>query len=115
MPPASSEFWLTTVFTAAVPSLVAYGLYWWLIRGIGVTSLNALLFAVAPTTAVAGAIIFGEPFTVSTAVGFAISAVAVATVSDRRESGRVKESARPVRPDRQEPAGPRVLLRGDRN
>ncbi|WP_237657024.1 EamA family transporter [Agreia sp. COWG] len=80
VPPASSEFWLTTVFTAAVPSLVAYGLYWWLIRGIGVTSLNALLFAVAPTTAVAGAIIFGEPFTVFTAVGFAISAVAVATV-----------------------------------
>lgn len=79
-PPASSVFWSTTIFTAIVPSLMAYGLYWWLIRRIGVTSLNALLFAVAPTTAVAGAIAFGEPFTIVTAVGFAISAIAVAMV-----------------------------------
>jgi drug/metabolite transporter (DMT)-like permease len=79
-PPASSAFWATTTFAAAVPSLLAYGLYWWLIRRIGVTSLNALLFAVAPTTAVAGAVAFGEPFTWITAVGFAVSATAVAVV-----------------------------------
>ena len=79
-PPASADFWLVTVFTAAIPSLTAYSLYWWLIRRIGVTSLNALLFAVAPTTAVAGALAFGEPFTPLTALGFAVSAVAVTVV-----------------------------------
>jgi len=79
-PPATASFWLTTAFAAAVPSLLAYGLYWWLIRRIGVTSLNALLFAVAPTTAVAGAILFGEPFSPLTALGFAVSAAAIATV-----------------------------------
>jgi len=79
-PPASSAFWLATAFTALVPSLLAYGLYWWLIRRIGVTSLNALLFAVAPTTAVAGAIAFGEGFSAVTVLGFAVSAAAVAIV-----------------------------------
>jgi len=79
-PPASSTFWVTTAFTALVPSLLAYALYWWLIRRIGVTSLNALLFAVAPTTAAAGAILFAEAITLFTALGFAISAVAVAVV-----------------------------------
>jgi drug/metabolite transporter (DMT)-like permease len=79
-PPATASFWLTTAFAAAVPSLLAYGLYWWLIRRIGVTSLNALLFAVAPTTAVAGAIAFGETFSPLTALGFAVSGVAIAVV-----------------------------------
>ena len=79
-PPTSADFWLITVFTAAIPSLTAYGLYWWLIRRIGVTSLNALLFAVAPTTAIAGAIVFGETFTPLTAMGFAVSAIAVTVV-----------------------------------
>lgn len=79
-PPATSAFWLTTAFTAIVPSLLAYALYWWLIRRVGVTSLNALLFAVAPTTAVAGAFAFGEDFSALTVLGFAVSAAAVAIV-----------------------------------
>ena len=79
-PPTSAAFWATTAFTAFVPSLAAYGLYWWLIRRIGVTSLNALLFAVAPTTAVAGAVLLGEEFSVLTALGFAVSAAAVTIV-----------------------------------
>jgi type VI protein secretion system component VasK len=65
---------------ATVPALLAYALYWWLIRRIGITSLNALLFAVAPTTAVAGAVAFGEAFTWLTAIGFVVSAAAVALV-----------------------------------
>ncbi|WP_411701487.1 DMT family transporter [Conyzicola sp.] len=79
-PPTSAAFWATTAFTAFVPSLAAYALYWWLIRRIGVTSLNALLFAVAPTTAVAGAILLGEQFTALTALGFVVSAAAVTIV-----------------------------------
>jgi len=80
MPPASAAFWLASAFAAVVPSLLAYGLYWWLIRRIGVTSLNALLFAVAPTTAVAGAVAFGERFSTLTLLGFAVCAVAVTLV-----------------------------------
>ncbi|GAB2463832.1 drug/metabolite transporter (DMT)-like permease [Conyzicola lurida] len=96
-PPASSTFWATTAFAAAVPSLLAYGLYWWLIRRIGVTSLNALLFAVAPTTAVAGAIAFGEPFTWITAVGFGVSAVAVAVVLAAERPRRAQAAVLPSR------------------
>jgi drug/metabolite transporter (DMT)-like permease len=80
VPPADAEFWAVTAFTAAVPSLLAYGLYWWLIRRIGVTKLNALLFAVAPTTAVAGAVAFGEEFSALTLIGFVVCAVAVTLV-----------------------------------
>jgi drug/metabolite transporter (DMT)-like permease len=79
-PPAGVGFWAVTAFTAAVPSLLAYGLYWWLIRRIGVTKLNALLFAVAPTTAVAGAAAFGELFSALTVLGFVVCAVAVTLV-----------------------------------
>jgi drug/metabolite transporter (DMT)-like permease len=80
VPPATTTFWAVTVFTALVPSLAAYALYWWLIRRIGVTSLNALLFAVAPTTAVAGAVLLAEPFSAFTALGFVVSAGAVTVV-----------------------------------
>ena len=100
VPPASAGFWLTAGFAAAVPSLLAYSLYWWLIRRIGVTSLNALLFAVAPTTAVAGAVAFGEGFSTLTALGFAVSAVAVTIVlvgERTRRSARVDYSSRQER------------------
>jgi drug/metabolite transporter (DMT)-like permease len=99
VPPASPAFWLTTAFTAVVPSLVAYALYWWLIRRIGVTSLNALLFAVAPTTAVAGAIAFGEEFSALTLLGFVVSAAAVAIVlvAERGERATI---AHPVERER---------------
>jgi drug/metabolite transporter (DMT)-like permease len=80
VPPASAGFWLATGFTALVPSLLAYGLYWWLIRRIGVTPLNALLFAVAPTTAVVGAVVFCEGFSPLTVLGFVVGGVAVTIV-----------------------------------
>lgn len=85
-PPTDATFWLTTLFLALVPTLAAYGLYWWLLRRIGVTVLNALLFLVAPTTAVAGWLLFGEPFTLLTGGGFLLSAagVALVLVSDAR-------------------------------
>lgn len=86
VPPSGAAFWWTSLVLALVPTLAAYGLYWWLLRRVGVTVLNALLFLVAPTTAVAGAILFGEAFTVLTLAGFALSAagVAMVLVSDAR-------------------------------
>jgi drug/metabolite transporter (DMT)-like permease len=114
-PPASVEFWATTLFIAAVPTLGAYSLYWALLSRIGITALNALLFLVAPTTALAGAILFGEPLGQATVTGFALCATGVAMVlwsearhapahraagsaerSEPREQREVMAIARPV-------------------
>lgn len=80
IPPASVSFWLAAVFAAASPTLAAYGLYWWLLRRVGITALNALLFLVAPTTAAAGALLLGEPLTAVTLLGFVLCAAGVAAV-----------------------------------
>ena len=79
-PPDSAAFWIAVGFAAVFPTLAAYGLYWWLLRRVGITALNALLFLVAPTTSVAGAVLFGEPLTIVTAVGFVCCGVGVAVV-----------------------------------
>ena len=93
-PPASVSFWTAAIFAAVAPTLAAYGLYWWLLRRIGVTALNALLFLIAPTTAIAGALLLGEPLTAVTVAGFALcaSGVAVVLASDDRSTQK-----RPVR------------------
>ena len=85
-PPASMTFWAAAGFAAAFPTLTAYGLYWWLLRRIGITALNALLFLVAPTTAAAGALLLGEPLTIVTLLGFALcgAGVAIVLTSDSR-------------------------------
>lgn len=80
VPPASASFWLASGFAAVFPALVAYSLYWWLLRRIGITALNALLFLVAPTTAAAGAVLLGEPLTIVTLLGFALCGAGVAVV-----------------------------------
>jgi drug/metabolite transporter (DMT)-like permease len=100
VPPGDATFWLTTLFLALVPTLSAYGLYWWLLRRIGVTVLNALLFLVAPTTAVAGALLFREPFTLLTAGGFLLSAAGVALVLVSDARGRVSARSRVSGPSR---------------
>ncbi|WP_105033290.1 DMT family transporter [Cryobacterium aureum] len=80
VPPATLTFWLATVISAIVPTLAAYGLYWWLLRRVGITVLNALLFLVAPATALAGAALLGEPLTLLTLAGFALCGTGVAVV-----------------------------------
>ncbi|CAM3573915.1 DMT family transporter [Isoptericola cucumis] len=79
-PPSAPSFWSAIALTALVPSLAAYALYWWLLRRVDVTVLNALLFLVVPTTTVAGAVLFGEPATGLTAAGVALSGLGVAAV-----------------------------------
>lgn len=88
-PPATPDFWVSTTLIAIFPTLVAYALYWYLIRMLGVTALNALLFLVAPTAAASGAILFGEPFTLATATGLLLGAAAIALVISpaRRRQG----------------------------
>lgn len=80
VPPASLSFWIAVALTAVFPTLAAYGLYWWLLRRIGITALQALLFLIAPTTSLAGSILLGEPMTPVTVGGFALCAAGVALV-----------------------------------
>ncbi|MEV7609410.1 DMT family transporter [Microbacterium sp. NPDC089320] len=80
VPPASASFWLAVVLTAVFPTLVAYGLYWWLLRRIGITALQALLFLIAPTTSLSGSILLGEPLTMLTVAGFVLCGAGVALV-----------------------------------
>lgn len=80
IPPESASFWINVALTAIFPTLSAYGLYWWLLRRIGITALNALLFLVAPATAAASAVLLAEPLTGVTLAGFSLCAVGVAVV-----------------------------------
>jgi drug/metabolite transporter (DMT)-like permease len=96
VPPASASFWVAVAFAALFPTLAAYGLYWWLLRRVGITALNALLFLIAPTTALAGALLLGEQLTVLTVLGFALCAggVAAVLVSETRASRSAAGQAR---------------------
>jgi drug/metabolite transporter (DMT)-like permease len=92
---------------AALPTLAAYGLYWWLLRRLGVTAVNALLFLVAPTTALTGALLLGEPFSLATLGGFALSAAGSALVlgGERGRRGAAPEEPSPgARPAPPSPA-----------
>jgi drug/metabolite transporter (DMT)-like permease len=95
VPPASWLFWIAVALTAVFPTLAAYGLYWWLLRRIGITALQALLFLIAPTTSLAGSVLLGEPMTPVTVGGFALCAAGVALVlvgdaRSRREDARAE-------------------------
>ncbi|MCS3441688.1 DMT family transporter [Microbacterium phyllosphaerae] len=79
-PPSSASFWLAVVLTAVFPTLAAYGLYWWLLRRVGITALQARLFLIAPATSLAGGLLLGEPLTVVTVVGFLLCGAGVAVV-----------------------------------
>jgi drug/metabolite transporter (DMT)-like permease len=107
LPPASVSFWIATVFAALSPTLAAYGLYWWLLRRVGVTILNALLFLIAPTTAIAGALLLGEPLTALTFAGFILCGAGVAVVlasSRLASSGQPARTPVPLHPSKQHSA-----------
>ncbi|QTX05961.1 DMT family transporter [Agromyces archimandritae] len=80
-PPVSPAFWGAVLYIALVPALAGYALYWTMLRRLGITVFNALLFLVVPTTAVGGALLYGEPFTVATALGILCCGVGVAAVA----------------------------------
>ena len=81
------------MLTALFPTLAAYGLYWWLLRRVGITALQALLFLIAPATAIAGGILLGEPLTIVTFVGFALCGLGVAAVLRGEAKTRREQSA----------------------
>lgn len=102
-PPAEPSFWTAVGWLMVVPTFGGYGLYWLVLRRSGVMRVNALMFLMAPVTAVWGAAMFGEPFTAGTAAGLTAALAAVVVVS--RDGGR---TLRPSAPE------PRTARAGDR-
>ena len=98
VPPASTTFWVATVWLIVLPTFGGYGLYWFLLARTDVTVVNALLFLVPPVTTLWGALMFGEPFSAVTALGLtlALSATWIVTRAARGDSagiGREDERA----------------------
>ncbi|MEJ1198875.1 MULTISPECIES: DMT family transporter [unclassified Streptomyces] len=102
-PPADSSFWVATAWLVVLPTFGGYGLYWLILRRSGITEVNTLMFLMAPVTAVWGALMFGEPFGVQTALGLAVGLAAVVVVrrgggegggGSRTRSARVTRSTR---------------------
>ncbi len=91
VPPSALSFWISTVWLIVFSTFGGYGCYWLVLRRDGVTRINSLMFLMAPTTIVWGAIMFGEPFGWQTVIGLAICVVAVVTVrapaQDPRRAG----------------------------
>jgi drug/metabolite transporter (DMT)-like permease len=83
-PPVSASFWLATLWLITLSTFGGYGLYWLVLQRSGVTEVNTLMFLMAPVTAVWGAAMFDEPFTVQTALGLGVALVAVGVVHGAR-------------------------------
>jgi drug/metabolite transporter (DMT)-like permease len=79
-PPAESGFWVAVAWLVGLSTFGGYGLYWLILKRSGVTKVNTLMFLMAPVTAVWGAMAFGEPFGVQTALGLAVCLAAVVVV-----------------------------------
>ncbi|MFG1667305.1 DMT family transporter [Streptomyces sp. Y7] len=94
-PPAEAGFWTAVVWLVALSTFGGYGLYWIILRRSGVTEVNALMFLMAPVTAVWGALMFGEPFGAQTALGLAVGLAAVVVVRRDGRAGRRKTGGSP--------------------
>ncbi|MFF8670503.1 DMT family transporter [Streptomyces sp. NPDC015242] len=89
VPPAEPGFWVAVAWLVGLATFGGYGLYWLILQRSGVTEVNTLMFLMAPVTAVWGALMFGEPFGVQTAIGLAVCLTAVVVVhrGSRNEGG----------------------------
>ncbi|GHJ36950.1 DMT family transporter [Streptomyces sp. TS71-3] len=100
-PPASFAFWGAIAWLVVFSTFGGYGLYWVILRRSGVTKVNTLMFLMAPVTAVWGALMFGEPFGVQTALGLGLGLAAVVVVhrggtsSSRHFAGRTETAEAP--------------------
>ncbi|MET9686809.1 DMT family transporter [Streptomyces coeruleorubidus] len=100
-PPAEGGFWVAVAWLVGLSTFGGYGLYWLILKRSGVTKVNTLMFLMAPVTAVWGALMFGEPFGVQTALGLAVCLVAVVVV--HRGGGRQDGTDTAVTAERGEP------------
>src|SRR5919108_4278440 len=93
-PPADPTFWIAVAWLVVFATFGGYGLYWIALRRSGVTTVNALMFLMAPTTAVWGALMFGEPIGPGTVAGLLICLAAVVVV---REPQAIRQAVAPCR------------------
>ncbi|MFF2112864.1 DMT family transporter [Rhodococcus koreensis] len=96
-PPATPPFWWSVAWLIVLSTVGGYGLYWLVLRS-GITRVNALMFLMAPVTAIWGAVMFGEPF--GGALGLLVGLGAVVLVFRAQPRGR---GARTVQIDDQSP------------
>ncbi|MFC0453446.1 DMT family transporter [Rhodococcus jostii] len=104
-PPAAASFWWSVAWLIVLSTFGGYGLYWLVLRRSGVTRVNALMFLMAPVTAIWGTAVFGEPFGPLTALGLLLGLGAVALVFRTPPRGRGAEA---VPTDEQSPEPERV-------
>ncbi|WP_016700388.1 DMT family transporter [Actinoalloteichus spitiensis] len=104
-PPTSGQFWIAMSWLVVLSTFGGYGLYWYLLRRVGVTRVNTLMFLVPPVTTLWGGLMFDEPLTAGTAVGLTLALAATWAVT--RASGEsAPRSARGNRPEDGATPGP---------
>lgn len=83
VPPSSAGFWLAVGWLIVLPTFGGYALYWLLLRRLGVTRVNSLMFLVPPVTTGWGVALYGEPFTPLTGAGLLLTLLATGLVGWR--------------------------------
>lgn len=87
VPPSAGSFWVAVAWLVALSTFGGYGLYWVLLRKVGVTVVNGLMFLVPAVTTAWGAAMFAEPVTAMTVAGLALALGACVLVA-RDGTGR---------------------------
>jgi drug/metabolite transporter (DMT)-like permease len=106
-PPGAGSFWVAVAWLVVLSTFGGYGLYWVLLRRVGVTAVNGLMFLVPAVTTAWGAAMFGEPVTAVTVGGLALALGACVLV------GRGDAERRAAEPGAR-PGGRAAGLRGRR-
>ncbi|WP_159793228.1 DMT family transporter [Puerhibacterium puerhi] len=102
-PPRAASFWVAVAWLVVLSTFGGYGLCWVLLRRVGVTTVDGLMFLVPAVTTAWGAAMFAEPVTALTVVGLALALGACALVArdDTVRDGGVRgDGVRGDRPGR---------------
>ena len=76
-PPASTTFWLAVAWVVVLSTFGGYGLYFWVLRRNGATTVSTWLYLTPPCTMLWAAAAFGDRPGLIAYVGTAVCAVAV--------------------------------------
>ncbi|MFC5727292.1 MULTISPECIES: DMT family transporter [Nocardioides] len=79
-PPPDADFWLAVAWLVVLAFVGGYGTYFYVLRVSGPVVVSAWLYLTPATAAVWAWLMFGEPLTVRSAVGFLVAAAGVAAV-----------------------------------
>ncbi|MCX2964902.1 DMT family transporter [Gordonia aquimaris] len=95
VPPMALDFWLAIGWLVVFSTLGGFGMYWVLVRRVGVTSTNTLMFLMPPVTAVWGAAMYSEPLTWTTILGLSMALGATWVVNRGGRCGGERSDAEP--------------------